>query len=135
MRPAGRMLFTDALIVTGVLSNEELATRSSIGKYFFLPVGENERLMREAGFELIEARDTTQRAAEISKRWHRARASRRNELARFEGETNFEGLQHFLRCVETVSEERRLSRYLYVAEKRSKDSFQEPTELSMIEVI
>ncbi len=115
---AGRMLFTDAMIVTGVLSNEEIATRSSIGKYFFLPPGENERLMQEAGFELIEARNTTERAAEISKRWHQARASRRNELVRFEGETNFEGLQSFLSCVEKVSEEGRLSRYLYVGEKR-----------------
>ena len=116
--PAGRMLFTDAMIVTGLLSNEDIATRSSVGTYFFLPPGENERLMREAGFELIEARDTTHCAAEISERWHRARASRRNELVRFEGETNFEGLQRFLSCVQKVSEERRLSRYLYLAEKQ-----------------
>ncbi len=117
LRPAGRMLFTDAMIVTGVLSNEEIATRSSIGNYFFLPLGENERLLGEAGFTLIEARDTTECAAEISKRWREARASRRNELVRFEGEGNFEGLQRFLRCVQKVSEERRLSRFLYVGQK------------------
>ncbi|MBV8865887.1 MAG: methyltransferase domain-containing protein [Acidobacteriaceae bacterium] len=118
LRSAGRMLFTDAMILTGVLSNEEIATRSSIGIYFFLPPGENERLISEAGFSLLEARDTTQCPAEISKRWRQARARRQNELVRFEGETNFEGLQQFLSCVQKVSEERRLARYLYVAEKR-----------------
>jgi len=106
------------MILTGVLSNEEIATRSSIGIYFFLPPGENERLISEAGFSLLEARDTTQCPAEISKRWRQARARRQNELVRFEGETNFEGLQQFLSCVQKVSEERRLARYLYVAEKR-----------------
>src|SRR5207253_7813940 len=45
-----RMLFTDALVVTGILSNGEIATRSSIGPYFFLPAGENERLIETAGF-------------------------------------------------------------------------------------
>ena len=34
-----------------------------------------------------------------------------------EGETNFEGLQRFLRCVRTLSVERRLSRFAYLAEK------------------
>jgi hypothetical protein len=35
-----------------------------------------------------------------------------------EGLENFQGLQRFLRCVHTVSTERRLSRYSYLAEKK-----------------
>ena len=31
LRPRGRMLFTDAMIVTGLVSQEELVVRSSIG--------------------------------------------------------------------------------------------------------
>jgi hypothetical protein len=34
-----------------------------------------------------------------------------------EGEANFQGLQRFLKCVNTLSAERRLSRYAYLAEK------------------
>ena len=34
-----------------------------------------------------------------------------------EGEANFEGLQRFLSCVHTVSVERRLSRFAYLAER------------------
>ncbi len=39
-----RLLFSDALVVNGALSNEEIAVRSSIGYYLFVPRGENERL-------------------------------------------------------------------------------------------
>ncbi len=34
-----------------------------------------------------------------------------------EGQANFEGLQRFLECVHTLSVDRRLSRYAYLAEK------------------
>ena len=50
------MLYTDALVITGLVSHEEIATRSSIGTYFFLSPGENERLIRESGFECSEPR-------------------------------------------------------------------------------
>ena len=117
LRSGGRALFTDAMIVTGALSHEEIATRSSIGYYLFLPPGENERLISEAGLELLRADDVTEAAAVLSKRWYDARAVRRSELVKFEGEANFEGLQKFLACVHKVSAERRLSRFLYLARK------------------
>jgi len=50
LRPGGRMLFTDALVITGPMTSEEIANRASIGFYMFVPPGENERLIREAGF-------------------------------------------------------------------------------------
>src|SRR5205814_5152951 len=101
----------DAMVITGLLSNEEIAARSSIGSYFFLPPGENERLIRSSGFKLIRADDVTANAALIAKRWHDARARRGTRLARIEGKANFEGLQKFLWRVHIVSVEGRLSRY------------------------
>jgi SAM-dependent methyltransferase len=115
LRPGGRMLFTDAMIVTGVLWNREIATRSSIGSYFFLPAGENERLIELVGFRLNKALDLTQSAVDISRRWFDARSKRSRDLLRLEGETTYSGLQRFLACVHDVSRERRLSRFLYVA--------------------
>jgi SAM-dependent methyltransferase len=50
LRPKGRALFTDAMVITGPVSHEEIAIRSSIGFYLFVPPGENERLLQEAGF-------------------------------------------------------------------------------------
>src|SRR4029077_8618847 len=55
LKPGGRLLFSDALIIGGLLSHEEIATRSSIGMYFLSPPGENERLMKQSGLKQIEA--------------------------------------------------------------------------------
>jgi len=60
LKPGARMLFTDALVLTGLISNQEIATRSMIGLYFFLPVGANERLIRKAGFKLLWSDNLTE---------------------------------------------------------------------------
>ena len=117
LRPGGRMLFSDAMVITGLVSQEELAVRSSIGFYLFLPPGENERLIARAGFTLLASEDTTAAAETIAQRWHEARERHRPELVEREGETNFAGLQRFLDCVHRLSAERRLSRFAYLAEK------------------
>ena len=117
LKPGGRILFTDAMVITGLLSNDEIATRTSIGSYFFLPPGENERLIRASGFELVRTDDVTANAAIVAKRWHDARARRGRDLIRIEGQANFEGLQKFLWHVHVVSAEGRLSRYAYLARK------------------
>jgi SAM-dependent methyltransferase len=49
LKPADRMLFSDALVIGGMISAEEIATRSSIGFYFYSPPGENDRLLEQAG--------------------------------------------------------------------------------------
>ena len=117
LRPGGRILFTDAMVVSGPVSNEELATRSAIGTYVFVPPGENERLIAAAGLRLLEARDVTRDAELVASRWHDARDAHRPALIEREGQTNLEGLQRFLACVHRLSAERRLSRYCYVAER------------------
>jgi SAM-dependent methyltransferase/uncharacterized glyoxalase superfamily protein PhnB len=120
LRPGGRVLFSDAMIVSGLLSHEELAVRSSIGFYLFVAPGENERLLHEAGFDLVGVHDATENAALLSRRWHDARAAHRDALIAREGQANFDNLQRFLACVHRVSSERRLSRYVYVARKASR---------------
>ena len=117
LRPGGRMLFTDALVITGQLSHDEIATRSSIGPYFFVPPGENERLITKAGFRLIAANDETEAAEIIARNWRAAREQHRDQLVSREGAANFDGLQRFLACVHDLSAERRLSRFCYVGRK------------------
>jgi hypothetical protein len=119
LKPGGRMLFSDALVIGGMISHEELATRSSIGFYVYSPPGENERLIERAGFQQICVTDTTESAARIAKRWHDAREKRKEALCAVEGNANFEGLQKFLLCVHSFTTERRLLRYLYCAMKPS----------------
>ena len=117
LKLGGRLVFSDALVIGGMISHEEIATRSSIGLYVYSPPGENERLLAQAGFAQIQAKDTTTQAAEIAKRWHDARANRQPALVAAEGEANFAGVQKFLLCVHTLTNERRLLRYLYSALK------------------
>lgn len=117
MKPGGRLLYSDAVVITGEVTKEELATRSSIGHYVFTKAGENESVIAASGFKLLRTDDTTENAAEISKLWHDARAKRKVALIAIEGEANFAGLQKFLMCVHTLCSERRLSRFLYLARK------------------
>jgi ubiquinone/menaquinone biosynthesis C-methylase UbiE len=117
LKPGGRLLFSDALVIGGVISHQEIAARSSIGYFLFSPPGENERMLREVGFVVVEARDATANASQISKRWHDARAKRAEALTRIEGQENFEGLQRFLSTVHRLTSERRLRRLLYCAEQ------------------
>ena len=115
LKPGGRMLFSDALVIGGMLSHKEIAQRSSIGYYVFSPPGENEQLLEQAGFRVMSVTDTSESAAQIAKRWHDAREKRKHDLLTIEGQMNFEGVQKFLSSVHSLTQERRLLRYLYVA--------------------
>jgi len=118
LRPGGRLLFTDPIVVTGQLTNEEIRVRSSIGFFLFTPVGCNERLLADSGFDVREVRDVTDAVASVSRRWRAAREERSAALVGLEGDEAFAGLQRFLEAVHTLASERRLSRYMYLATRR-----------------
>jgi SAM-dependent methyltransferase len=120
LRQGGRMLCTDPVVVTGLVTREEFATRSSTGYFEFGPPGVNERLIREAGFELILAEEVTENESEVSRRWHDARQQRAGELIHLEGEETFAGLQRFLAIAHRLTAERRLSRFVYLGVKTGK---------------
>ncbi|MEO5823235.1 MAG: class I SAM-dependent methyltransferase [Vicinamibacteraceae bacterium] len=117
LRPGGRSLFTDPVVISGPVTNDELARRSSIGLFVFLPAGLNETLIAQSGLRLIHQEDVTANAALVAGRWHAARAARREALLTIEGEARFAGLQTFFRTVHDLTRERRLSRIAYVVEK------------------
>ena len=117
LRPGGRALFTDPVVVTGPVTNDELARRSSIGLFVFVPPGVNEALIADAGLRVIRQEDVTANAALTAGRWHQARASRRDALLQIEGEARFTGLQTFFQTVHDLTRERRLSRLAYIVEK------------------
>ena len=117
LRPGRRALFTDPVVVTGLVTNDELALRSSVGLFVFAPDGLNAKLIEQAGFRLVRREDVSENAARVSGRWHRARAAHREELLRVETPDQYEGLQRFFAAVHRVTSERRLSRILYLVEK------------------
>lgn len=117
LRPGGRLLFTDPIVMTGQLTNEEIRARASIGFFVFTPVGCNERLLAGSGFVLRDMRDVTEAVASVSRRWRNAREELRVPLLMLETEEGFSGLQRFLDAVHTLASERRLSRFMYLADK------------------
>ena len=117
LRPGGRAVFTDPVVITGPVTDEELARRSSIGRFIFVPRGVNEELILKSGFRLVSQMDLTENAALVSRRWRESRERFRDELMRMEGAEQFAGVQKFLGSVHQLTAERRLSRVAYLVER------------------
>ncbi len=118
LRPGGRLLFTDPIVVTGMLRREEMALRSGgMGEFVFTPPGLDEELLQAAGFDEIEVLDRTANMAAISGAWRDARARHAAQLDEIEGREENARHQEFLGVVERLARERRLSRLAYVARR------------------
>lgn len=119
LKPGKRALFTDPVVITGPVSNEELAARSNIGFFLFVPLEITKSYIQEAGFQLIHCEDVTGNIERTSGRWHASRQKHRADLIKIEGNERFEGLQTFLSTVHTLTRERRLSRFVFLVEKQA----------------
>ncbi|HSL43243.1 MAG TPA: methyltransferase domain-containing protein [Anaerolineales bacterium] len=117
LKRGNRALFTDPVVMTGPVSNEELAARSNIGFFLFVPLEVTTTFIKEAGFRLIRCEDVTGNIERTSGRWYAARQKRREDLIKIEGKERFEGLQKFFSTVYKLTSERRLSRFVFLAEK------------------
>jgi SAM-dependent methyltransferase len=117
VKARGRLLFTDPTTLTGLVSSEEIAIRSSVGYYLFAPPSEDIRLIELAGLQVERHEDVTENMAAISQRRYEARKHAHEELIALEGEQTYAGQQRFLAMVELLASERRLSRYVYLARK------------------
>jgi SAM-dependent methyltransferase len=119
LRPGRRAVFTDPVVITGPVTNDELAQRSSIGLFLFVPPGVNEQLIAAAGLRLLKQEDVTSNAALVATRWHESRQRHKDALIKIEGEERFAGLQQFFAAVHRLTSERRLSRIVYLVEKKA----------------
>jgi len=115
LRRGGRILFTDATIVTGEVSKAELDVRASLGFYLFVPPGLNEKAILDAGLEVLRAEDRTETVAEIAARWFRIRERYRQQLNADEGVEFYARRQRFLEVTAELARSRRLSRFLFLA--------------------
>ncbi len=117
LKPGGRLLFTDPIVVTGPIANHEIAVRASLGYFLFVPLGTDERLLRAAGFVVERVEDRTRNMAENAAGWHRARAARAAELTAIEGAEGFASQQRFLEMAASLAAESRLSRLAFLARR------------------
>jgi ubiquinone/menaquinone biosynthesis C-methylase UbiE len=119
LKPGARAVFTDPVVISGPVTNEELAERSSVGVFVFMPRFLNEEFIADAGFRLLKQQDVSENAAQVSRRWSEARQRFRKDLVQIEGSERYEGVQKFLAAVHRLTHERRLSRIAYLIEKPS----------------
>jgi SAM-dependent methyltransferase len=119
LKPGGRLLFTDPITVTGPLTGEEMTIRSSIGVFLFVPSGYDQHVIEQSGLRLLRCEDVTENMATIASNRGAARAKRADALRRIEGDKTYEKQQKFFEIAARIASERRLSRFLYVAEKSS----------------
>jgi 2-polyprenyl-3-methyl-5-hydroxy-6-metoxy-1,4-benzoquinol methylase len=117
LKPGGRVLFTDPIIVTGPLTNSEIAVRTSAGFYLVVPRGYDELVIAESGLQLLLAQDVTENMAKLGEARRRARAARRDALCEIEGPGSYAAEQEFLTVTARLASEGRLSRFVFVAKK------------------
>jgi SAM-dependent methyltransferase len=116
LKPAARFLFTDAGVVTGALSNEDVARRSIHGYTQFSAPGFNEALLDRAGWRVLETEDRTTSALVNAEGRRAARLAHRAELERLEGAGEFERQQQYLETVIEISRRRAVARMMVLAE-------------------
>lgn len=117
LKPGGRLLLTDPVVLTGPVTSVELAFRASIGLFVFVPPGADEAMLRQAGFTVERVVDRTANMAANAAGWLRARARREPELRALEGDAAFDGQQRFLATTAALAAEGRLSRQAILARR------------------
>jgi SAM-dependent methyltransferase len=113
LAPGGRFLFTDAGVIAGVISSEEVQSRSIYGVTHFAPPGLNERMLTAAGLHLIETEDRTASALTVATGRRGARLNHRDEIEPAEGAQEFEKQQRYLETVIELSQRGAVLRLMY----------------------
>jgi 2-polyprenyl-3-methyl-5-hydroxy-6-metoxy-1,4-benzoquinol methylase len=119
LTPGGRLLFTDPVTMTGPLTSEEIAARSSAGFLLFVPKDYDKDVIAHSGLRLLVRRDVTSNMAEVAEKRRAAREARSAAVRQIEGDRTYEKQQNFLTMTARLAREGRLSRFVYVSEKSS----------------
>jgi len=109
LRPGGRFLLTDAGVLTGTVSNEDIQKRSIHGFTQFVAPGVNEYLLGAAGLTVIETENRTASALRNASGRLAALQAHPEDLAR---------QRDYLETVIALAERSALSRFMYLAEFR-----------------
>jgi len=122
LTPGGRFLLTDAGVVTGAISNEEIRKRSIHGYTQFVPAGWNEALLESAGFHLLERENRTPSVVRNARGRKRALQNHRHELQELAGVASFDRQIEYVGTVEALAARGALSRFMYLAKVRRHDA-------------
>jgi len=114
LKPQGRLLYTGP-VMTGPISNLEIAERTNQGRFVLVPPGYDASVLADAGLQLIRAEDVTQQLAEIAEKHCAVRLKYAELLREREGAAVFEKENRYREVAECLARERRLSHYAFLA--------------------
>jgi SAM-dependent methyltransferase len=109
LKPGGRLLFSNPATVTGPLTSEEIAVRSSVGFLLFVPKDYDKNLIERYGLRLLVCRDVTASVAEVAEKRRAAREKRSTAVRKIEGDRTYDAQQNFLGMVARLAGELALS--------------------------
>ena len=116
LRPGARCLISDAGVITGAVTNEEIRDRSPYGYSQFVVPGWNERLLEATGLRLLKIEDRTESVLRNARGRLSAMRAHRAELEKLSGVSSFEAQRQYLETVIELSHRRAISRIMYLAE-------------------
>jgi SAM-dependent methyltransferase len=116
--PGGRFLFTDAGVITGSVSDEEVRLRAIHGYTQFCPPGFNERMLELARLRLVDCVDRTAGLLKNATGRLAARRAHQAELQKIEGDASFKRQQEYLETVIELSRRGAVSRMMYLTEAK-----------------
>ncbi len=117
LAPEGRFLFTDAGVIAGPISSEQIRHRALHGYTQFAPAGFNERVLEQAGFRVLETADRTPSLLKNATGRLTARLAHQQELEQLEGKAGLESQQQYLETIIDLAQKRALLRMMYLATK------------------
>ena len=118
LRPGGKLVFTDAGIINGPISNEEIRVRSNNGFSQFVCDGYNDEVLSRTGLDLVEKEVNNTGAVENARGRIRTRSKYAARLKRVQGKEDFEQEQLYLQAMVDLYQRGALTRLSYCAVKR-----------------
>ena len=119
LKPGGRLVVTDAGILTGSISDDERAKRSWNGSIQLVRPGFNEAQLEAAGLCVVEAEDRTPAAASNAVGRLAAMRAHRAELEALMEPRDVQGQMAYLEVVIELARRGAVSRMMLVAERCS----------------
>src|SRR5450755_439791 len=116
LRDGGRFLVTDAGVVTGAVSNDEIRMRSIHGYTEFVPRGWNEQLLEAAGFRILASDDRSGSVLRNAEGRLAAMRNHRDELEQLSGVSSFQTQTAYLTTVADLARRQAVSRIMYLAD-------------------
>lgn len=117
LRPGGRLLFTDPMVLVGIVSSDEVSVRTWAGAACLIPRGENENLLQLTGFELLSYEDLTESVVTVARRQAAAFEKYRSDIVGSMGQEIYDALTSSTRMAETLADQKRLIRIAYLARR------------------